>query len=54
MLVPTGRALSCVELLRTRAPPATQLSYRAYDSVYFLFRDVRIFPRFWAFLQLKR
>ena len=49
-----GRALSCLELMRTRAPPVERLSYRTCDSVNFLFRDVRVFRRFWAFLQLKR
>ena len=57
-LAPTGRALgralSCLELMRTRAPPVERLSYRACDSVNFLFGDVHIFRRFWAFLQLKR
>ena len=49
-----GRALSCLELMRTRAPPVERLSYRACDSVNFLFGDVRVFRRFWAFLQLHR
>ena len=57
-LAPTGRALgsalSCLELMRTRAPPVERLSYRACDSVKFLLGDVRVFRRFWTFLQLKR
>ena len=57
-LAPTGRALgralSCLELMRTRAPPVERLSYRACDSVNFLFGDVFVFRWFWAVLQVKR
>lgn len=49
-----GRALSCLELMRTRAPPVERLSYRACDSVNFLFGNVCVFRWFWAVLQLKR
>ena len=37
-LAPTGRALSCLEIMRTRAPPVERLRYRACDSVLFLVR----------------
>ena len=45
-LAPTGRALGralSLELMRTRAPPVERLSYRACDSVKFLFGDVYVF-----------